>query len=304
MGYYDMGDFYNFRSGYGLEGKWKSGKNFDKFVDKDFKLKNGYESLNYGAGPQDRLVATYTNDFDDNHDDFDAKYDVKKYGIYKKAQAAPAPAPKPAPPAPAPLAAISNPSNTTAAGKQYQSQIAALTASLKAQQQQSKAAQQKQAANAQQQQAAAAAALQKTYQSQVSKMQGLFASNLQSTKDQFGLQIKGLKTGYGSQISGLQSNISGLQSNISGLKGTISDNAAAYQQNIADQGAQFKTEQQTMLINQERARQAGATPRLRLQEAQDMKQAGTKNFKKRIGSQFNPTAYGSLASIKSGTLNI
>ena len=128
-------------------------------------------------------------------------------------------------------------------------------------------------------------------------MQGLFASDLQKSKDQFGLQIKGLETGYGSQISGLQSNISG-------LKGTISDNAAAYQQNIADQGAQFKTEQQTMLINQERARQAGATPRLRLQEAQDMKQAGTKNFKKRFGNQFNPTAYGSLASIKSGTLNI
>jgi len=217
-----------------------------------------------------------------------------KYGmsqglyIYKSPKPVYAPKPKPAPPKP--LAAISNPSNTTAAGKQYQSQIAALTASLKTQQQQATAAQQKQAADAQQQQAAAVAAAQKTYQSQISEMQGLFASDLQKSKDQFGLQIKGLETGYGNQIAGLQ--------------GTISDNAAAYQQNIADQATQFKTQQQTMLTNQERARQAGATPRLRLQEAQDMKQAGTKNFKKRFGSQFNPTAYGSLASIKSGTLNI
>ena len=196
---------------------------------------------------------------------------------YMGSSGAKAKAPAAAPPKP--LAAISNPSNTTAAGKQYQSQIAALTASLKAQQQQATAAQQKQAA-----------AAQKTYQSQISEMQGLFASDLQKSKDQFGLQIKGLETGYGNQIAGLQ--------------GTISDNAAAYQQNIADQAAQFKIQQQTMLTNQERARQAGATPQLRLQEAQDMKQAGTKNFKKRFGSQFNPSAYGSLASIKSGTLNI
>ena len=168
----------------------------------------------------------------------------------------------------------------------YQSQIAALTASIAAQQQQFSAAQ-----------AATQQASQANYQSQLSKMQGLYAGNLQSTKNQFGLQIKGLQTGYGKQIAGLQSSVSGLQT-------TISDNAAAYQQNIADQAAQFKTEQQTMITNQERARQAGASPQLRLQEAQDMKQAGTKNFKKRSGSQFNPSAYGSLASIKSGTLNI
>lgn len=210
---------------------------------------------------------------------------VKYANFYKIKKAKPA-AVVAAKPAPKPVAAITNPSNTTPAGKKYQSQIAALTASIAAQKKQAVAAQ-----------AAAQETSQAKYQSQLSEMQSLYASNLQSTKNQFGLQIKGLQTGYGEQIAGLQSSVSGLQTN-------ISDNAAAYQQNIADQAAQFKTEQQTMITNQERARQAGASPRLRLQEAQDMKQAGTKNFKKRFGSQFNPSAYGSLASIKSGTLNI
>ena len=210
---------------------------------------------------------------------------VKYANFYKIKKAKPA-AVVAAKPAPKPVAAITNPSNTTPAGKKYQSQIAALTASIAAQKKQAVAAQ-----------AAAQETSQAKYQSQLSEMQSLYASNLQSTKNQFGLQIKGLQTGYGKQIAGLQSSVSGLQT-------TISDNAAAYQQNIADQAAQFKAEQQTMMTNQERARLAGATPQLRLQEAQDMKQAGTKTFKKRIGSQFNPTAYGSLAAIKSGTLNI
>lgn len=178
------------------------------------------------------------------------------------------PAPAKAKAAPAPYAATTNPSNTTAAGQQYQSQIANLVASLKVQQQQKTAPQ-----------AASASSAQTNYQSQLSKMQSLYASNLQSTKNEFGLQIKGLQQ-------------------------NIADQAAGFKQSIADQAAQFKAEQQTMMTNQERARLAGATPQLRLQEAQDMEQAGTKTFKKRIGSQFNPAAYGSLAAIKSGTLNI
>lgn len=270
MGYYDQGKFFNFDGG-----------NFDDYIKKGgkknyptYSLKDGYESKYIdGSGKE---LATYTNDYDDLHDDFDPATDITTYGIYKSAAFAPkAKAKAKAKPAPKPVAAITNPSNTTPAGKKYQSQIAALTASIAEQKKQSSAAQ-----------AAAQKASQANYQSQLSKMQSLYASNLQSTKNQFGLQIKGL------------------QSSVSGLETTISDNAAAYQQNIADQAAQFKTEQQTMITNQERARQAGASPQLRLQEAQDMKQAGTKNFKKRFGSQFNPSAYGSLASIKSGTLNI
>lgn len=286
MGYFDTGNFYNI-----------SEKNFNKYIKKEgtknyptYSLKDGYETKFLGKGDNQGsmgALATYTNDYDDMWDSYDPNKDKSNYGIFKSAApAAKAKAKTKAKPAKKPLAAITNPSNTTPAGKQYQSQIAALTASIAEQQQQSSAAQ-----------AAAQQASQANYQSQLSKMQSLYASNLQSTKNQFGLQIKGLQTGYGKQIAGLQSSVSGLQT-------TISDNAAAYQQNIADQAAQFKTEQQTMITNQERARQAGASPQLRLQEAQDMKQAGTKNFKKRFGSQFNPSAYGSLASIKSGTLNI
>ena len=286
MGYYDQGEFYNFKGDFKKYIKKEGKKNYPTYS-----LKDGYETKFLGKGDNQSsmgALATYTNDYDDLWDSYDPNIDKSTYGIFKSASAAkakPAPKPKPAP-APKPYSAITSPSNTTAAGKQYQSQIAALTASIKAQQQQQAAAA-----------AAASQAAQKNYQSQLSKMQSLYASNLQSTKDQFGLQIKGLQTGYGKQIAGLQSSVSGLQT-------TISDNAAAYQQNIADQAAQFKAEQQTMMTNQERARLAGATPQLRLQEAQDMKQAGTKTFKKRIGSQFNPTAYGSLAAIKSGTLNI
>jgi hypothetical protein len=106
------------------------------------------------------------------------------------------------------------------------------------------------------------------YGTKLGSMQNLYASNLQSTKDQFGLQISGL------------------------------------QKNIADQAAQFKSESQTMATNQERARLAGATPELKLQESTDQKIGGTKAFKRRVGTQFNAPTYGSLATIKSGTLNI
>jgi len=203
----------------------------------------------------------------------------------------PAPA---APAAPAPVQATPAPSTPT---NQYQSQVASLTASIQRQQQENARAQAAAQAAADQRAAAARQAAQKDYQSQLSAMQNLYASNLQSTKDQFGLQISGLQTDYGKQISGLQSNISGLQ-------GTISDNAKAYQQNIADQAAQFKAEQQTMATNQERARLAGATPELKLQQSADQKIGGTTTFKKRLGTQFNAPTYGSLATIKSGILNI
>jgi|14BtaG_2_1085337.scaffolds.fasta_scaffold48341_2 dynactin complex subunit len=106
------------------------------------------------------------------------------------------------------------------------------------------------------------------YGAKLGSMQNLYASNLQSTKDQFGLQISGL------------------------------------QKDMATQAADFKTQQQTMATNQERARLAGATPELQLQESNTQKSGGTKAFKKRIGSQFNPSAANALASIKSGTLNI
>ena len=150
------------------------------------------------------------------------------------------------------------------------------------------------------------------YGAKLNSMQSLYASNLQNTKDQFGVQIKGLQTGYASNLQstkdqfGLQ--ISGLQKNITdqaaGFQKSIDDQAAGYQQNIADQAAQFKSESQTMMTNQERARIAGATPELKLQDAANQKIGGTKAFKRRVGSQFNTPSYGSLASIKTGTLNI
>lgn len=171
----------------------------------------------------------------------------------------------------------------------YTSQIDSLTRSLKASQSaysKSQSAANSAAANYRAAQARASA----DYGAKLGSMQNLYASNLQSTKDQFGLQISGLQTDYGKQISGLQ--------------GTISDNAKAYQQNIADQAKQFKGEMQTMVTNQERARLAGATPELQFQESTDQKSGGTKAFKRRVGTQFNPSAYKSLASIKSGTLNI
>jgi hypothetical protein len=106
------GQFYNFASG---SKRMNPGKNFDKYVEtkgkknrKTYELRDGYESLNLGAGSRDRLVATYTNDYDDMHDDFDASRDVKQYGIYRTAKSAPAAAPAPAP-APAPKAAAPAP---------------------------------------------------------------------------------------------------------------------------------------------------------------------------------------------------
>tara|TARA_R110000751_G_scaffold69524_1_gene141141 strand:- start:5673 stop:6275 length:603 start_codon:yes stop_codon:yes gene_type:complete len=153
----------------------------------------------------------------------------------------------------------------------YTSQIDSLTKQLQSSQSGANSA----AANYRAAQARASA----DYGAKLGSMQNLYASNLQSTKDQFGLQI-----------SGLQKN--------------ITDQAAGYQQNIADQAAQFKSESQTMATNQERARLAGATPELQLQDAANQKIGGTKAFKRRVGSQFNTPSYGSLASIKSGTLNI
>lgn len=230
----------------------------------------------YGYGPSSTKQVFNANYYKDHPGwgsigdklgiNINSQNDVRQLFDYVNGYKPPAPAKAKA--APAPYAATTNPSNTTAAGQQYQSQIANLVASLKVQQQQKTAPQ-----------AAAAPSAQTNYQSQLSKMQSLYASNLQSTKNEFGLQIKGLQQ-------------------------NIADQAAGFKQSIADQAAQFKAEQQTMMTNQERARLAGATPQLRLQEAQDMEQAGTKTFKKRIGSQFNPAAYGSLAAIKSGTLNI
>ena len=174
------------------------------------------------------------------------------------------PAPK-AKAAPAPVQATPAPSTPT---NQYQSQVAALTASIQRQQQENARAQAAAQAAAERREAAARQAAQKDYQSQLSAMQNLYASNLQSTKDQFGLQISGL------------------------------------QKSMTDQAADFKTQQQTMATNQERARLAGATPELKLQQSADQKIGGTTTFKKRVGTQFNAPTYGSLATIKSGTLNI
>ena len=174
----------------------------------------------------------------------------------------PAPA---APAAPAPVQATPAPSTPT---NQYQSQVASLTASIQRQQQENAQAQAGARAAADQRAAAARQAAQKDYQSQLSAMQNLYASNLQSTKDQFGLQISGL------------------------------------QKSMTDQAADFKTQQQTMATNQERARLAGATPELKLQQSADQKIGGTTTFKKRVGTQFNAPTYGSLATIKSGILNI
>jgi len=149
----------------------------------------------------------------------------------------------------------------------YTNQIDALTRSLQASQaaySQSQSAANSAAANYRAAQARASA----DYGAKLGSMQSLYASNLQSTKDQFGLQISGL------------------------------------QKDMATQAADFKTQQQTMATNQERSRLAGATPELQLQESNTQKSGGTKAFKKRIGSQFNPSAANALASIKSGTLNI
>ncbi|MDC6475508.1 hypothetical protein PQZ37_00715 [bacterium] len=176
-------------------------------------------------------------------------------------------APAPAAPkaAPAPVKATPASSKPT---NQYQSQIASLTASIKKQQKENARAQAAAQAAADKRAAAARKAAQKDYQSQLSAMQNLYASNLQSTKDKFGLQISGL------------------------------------QQSITDQAADFKAQQQTMATNQERARLAGATPELKLQQSADQKIGGTTTFKKRLGTQYNAPFYGSLATIKSGTLNI
>tara|TARA_R110000787_G_scaffold27074_5_gene75332 strand:- start:2562 stop:3131 length:570 start_codon:yes stop_codon:yes gene_type:complete len=142
----------------------------------------------------------------------------------------------------------------------YTSQIDSLTKQLQSSQSGANSA----AANYRAAQARASA----DYGAKLGSMQNLYASNLQSTKDQFGLQISGL------------------------------------QKDMATQATDFKTQQQTMATNQERARLAGATPELQLQDAANQKIGGTKAFKRRVGSQFNTPSYGSLASIKSGTLNI
>ncbi len=191
----------------------------------------------------------------------DTRFDMPIYGR-DPAVAAPAP-----PPAPAPAPPV-RPSTPTTPTNNYQSQIASLTASIQQQQQENARAQAAAQAAADQRAAAARQAAQKDYQSQLSSMQNLYASNLQSTKDQFGLQISGL------------------------------------QKSMTDQAADFKTQQQTMATNQERARLAGATPELKLQQSADQKIGGTTTFKKRLGTQFNAPTYGSLATIKSGTLNI
>ena len=175
--------------------------------------------------------------------------------------------PKPAPKKPASAPVKATPAKSTPTN-QYQSQIAALTASIEKQQQENARAQAAAQAAAERRAAAARQAAQKDYQSQLSAMQNLYASNLQSTKDQFGLQISGL------------------------------------QKSMTDQAADFKAQQQTMATNQERARLAGATPELKLQQSADQKIGGTTTFKKRVGTQFNAPTYGSLATIKSGTLNI
>ncbi len=177
--------------------------------------------------------------------------EIRRIYDYIGGYQAPAPATKAAA---APVQATSASSTPT---NQYQSQIASLTASIKKQQEDNARAQ-----------AVASKAAQKDYQSQLSAMQNLYESNLQSTKDQFGLQISGL------------------------------------QKSMTDQAADFKAQQQTMATNQERARLAGATPELKLQQSADQKIGGTATFKKRVGTQFNAPSYGSLATIKSGTLNI
>jgi hypothetical protein len=93
---------------------YKSGdKHRDKYFEKDkktgyYKLKDGYESRYLGSGEKtssNGAIATYTNAFDDLHDDYDANKDRKNYGIYKVSKpqtktviqqvAAPAPKPKP-----------------------------------------------------------------------------------------------------------------------------------------------------------------------------------------------------------------
>ena len=85
-------------------------KERDKYFEPDGKgnyvLKDGYESRNLGnGGAPGGAVSTYTNSYDDMHDDYNANNDKKNYGIYKVqapvAQAA-APTPAAAPPKAAP----------------------------------------------------------------------------------------------------------------------------------------------------------------------------------------------------------
>ena len=87
-------------------------KERDKYFEKDKKgqyvLKDGYESRYLGSGnkvSRQGAVSTYTNAYDDLHDDYDPNNDRKNYGIYKIQQPktqtivkqAPAPKPKPKP---------------------------------------------------------------------------------------------------------------------------------------------------------------------------------------------------------------
>ena len=70
---------------------YKSGdKHRDKYFEKDgkgnYKLKDGYETRYLGSGEKtsrNGAVATYTNSFDDMHDDYDPDNDRKNYGIYE-----------------------------------------------------------------------------------------------------------------------------------------------------------------------------------------------------------------------------
>ena len=70
---------------------YKSGDKYrDKYFEKDgkgnYKLKDGYETRYLGSGEKtsrNGAVATYTNSFDDMHDDYDPNNDRKNYGIYE-----------------------------------------------------------------------------------------------------------------------------------------------------------------------------------------------------------------------------
>ena len=86
-------------------------KERDKYFIPDGKgnhvLKDGYESRYLGSGDNvnsNGAISTYTNGFDDNHDDYDADKDRKNYGIYKLPEA-PTPVSSPAP-TPAPVATV------------------------------------------------------------------------------------------------------------------------------------------------------------------------------------------------------
>jgi len=70
-------------------------------------LKDGYESRYLGSGENvssNGAISTYTNAFDDNHDDYNADSDRKNYGIFKLPEAA-TPVSTPASQASAPVAA-------------------------------------------------------------------------------------------------------------------------------------------------------------------------------------------------------